>query len=118
MGGTYNQDFAPWLTASRRGGRRRSQRSCRRSTTPGARHFVFSPATAGSDPQPVIDRLFGDVVPALLRVRGGEPPDQTGSSIVEALAITSSASSARNTPVSTRRSVATRYLANHAAWSG
>ena len=31
----------------------------------GARHFVFSPATAGADPGPVIDRLFGDVVPAL-----------------------------------------------------
>lgn len=31
----------------------------------GARHFVFCPATAGADPTPVLDRLFGDVVPAL-----------------------------------------------------
>ncbi len=31
----------------------------------GARHFVFSPATAGADPQAVHDRLLGDVVPAL-----------------------------------------------------
>ena len=31
----------------------------------GARHFVFSPATAGDDPDPVIDRLLGDLVPAL-----------------------------------------------------
>ena len=31
----------------------------------GARHFVFLPATAGADPKPVLDRLFGEVTPAL-----------------------------------------------------
>ena len=31
----------------------------------GARHFVFCPATAGDDPAPAVDRLLGEVVPAL-----------------------------------------------------
>jgi alkanesulfonate monooxygenase SsuD/methylene tetrahydromethanopterin reductase-like flavin-dependent oxidoreductase (luciferase family) len=31
----------------------------------GARHFIFLPATAGADQRPVLDRLFGEVLPAL-----------------------------------------------------
>jgi alkanesulfonate monooxygenase SsuD/methylene tetrahydromethanopterin reductase-like flavin-dependent oxidoreductase (luciferase family) len=39
----------------------------------GARHFVFLPATAGADQKPVLDRLFGDVVPALYEYAGRRP---------------------------------------------
>jgi probable F420-dependent oxidoreductase len=66
MGGTYNQDFAPMVDSVAAAG------TVDEVTTKlqafydaGARHFVFAPATAGADPQPVTDLLFGEVVPAL-----------------------------------------------------
>jgi len=66
MGGTYNQDFRPMVDRVAAAGTAEEVTATLQAFhDAGARHFVFSPATAGADPQPVIDRLFGDVVPAL-----------------------------------------------------
>jgi probable F420-dependent oxidoreductase len=66
MGGTYNQDFAPMVdSVAAAGTPEEVAAKLRAFHDAGARHFVFSPATAGADPQPVIDRLLGDLVPAL-----------------------------------------------------
>jgi probable F420-dependent oxidoreductase len=66
MGGTYNQDFRPMVDSVAAAG-----------TPPevidklqafydaGARHFVFSPATAGGDSRGVIRLLIDEVVPAV-----------------------------------------------------
>ncbi len=66
MGGAYDQDFRAMIDRVAAAG------------TPaevtaklidfydaGARHFVFMPATGGTDRQPVLDRIFTEVVPAL-----------------------------------------------------
>ena len=66
MGGTYNQDFRPMVdSVAAAGTTEEVTAKLNDFYAAGARHFVFSPATAGADPQPVIDRLFGDIVPAL-----------------------------------------------------
>jgi probable F420-dependent oxidoreductase len=66
MGGTYNQDFRAMVdSVSAAGTAEEVSEKMRAFYDAGARHIVFSPATAGADPQPVVDRLFGDVVPAL-----------------------------------------------------
>lgn len=66
MGGNYNQDFRPMVDRVAAAGTAEEVTATLQAFhDAGARHFVFSPATAGADPQPVIDRLFGDVVPAL-----------------------------------------------------
>ena len=66
MGGTYNQDFAPMVDSVAAAGTvEEVTAKLRAFYDAGARHFVFSPATAGADPRHVIDRLFGDTVPAL-----------------------------------------------------
>jgi probable F420-dependent oxidoreductase len=66
MGGTYNQDFGPMVDrVAAAGTAEEVTAKLAAFHDAGARHFVLSPATAGGDPQPVIDRLFGDIVPAL-----------------------------------------------------
>jgi len=66
MGGTYDQDFRPMVDRVAAAGTvDEVTEKLRAFHAAGARHFVFSPATAGADPQPVVDRLFGDIVPAL-----------------------------------------------------
>ena len=66
MGGTYNQDFAPMVdSVAAAGTTEEVTAKVHAFHDAGARHFVFSPATAGADPQPVVDRLLGDIVPAL-----------------------------------------------------
>lgn len=66
MGGNYNQDFRPMVDrVAAAGTAEEVTAKLQAFHDAGARHFVFSPATAGADPQPVIDRLFGDVIPAL-----------------------------------------------------
>ena len=66
MGGNYNQDFRAMVdNVSAAGTVDEVLEKLKAFHDAGARHFVFSPATAGADPAPVIDRLLGDVVPAL-----------------------------------------------------
>lgn len=66
MGGTYNQDFRAMVDSVAAAGTvDEVTKKMQEFYDAGARHIVFSPATAGADPQPVVDRLFGDVVPAL-----------------------------------------------------
>jgi alkanesulfonate monooxygenase SsuD/methylene tetrahydromethanopterin reductase-like flavin-dependent oxidoreductase (luciferase family) len=66
MGGTYNQDFGPMVDSVAAAGTvEEVTAKLQAFYDAGARHFVFSPATAGADIQPVVDRLFGDIVPAL-----------------------------------------------------
>jgi probable F420-dependent oxidoreductase len=66
MGGTYDQDFRPMVDkVAAAGTADEVLAKLRAFYDAGARHFVFSPATGGADPQPVIDRLFNDVVPPL-----------------------------------------------------
>jgi probable F420-dependent oxidoreductase len=66
MGGTYNQDFRAMVdNVAAAGTVPEVTAKVQAFYDAGARHFVFSPATAGADPSPVIERLFGDVVPAL-----------------------------------------------------
>lgn len=66
MGGTYNQDFREMVDSVAAAGTPAEViAKLRAYYDAGARHFVFSPATAGADPRLVIERLLGDVVPAL-----------------------------------------------------
>jgi alkanesulfonate monooxygenase SsuD/methylene tetrahydromethanopterin reductase-like flavin-dependent oxidoreductase (luciferase family) len=66
MGGTYDQDFRTMLDRVAAAGTvGEVTDKVREFYDAGARHFVFSPATAGADPRPVLDRLFAEVVPAL-----------------------------------------------------
>jgi len=66
MGGTYNQDFGAMVDSVAAAGTTDevTTKLCQFHDA-GARHFVFLPATAGGGPRPVLDRLFGEVVPAL-----------------------------------------------------
>lgn len=75
MGGAYDQDFRAMVDRVAVAGT--PDEVIARLTEfhdAGARHFVFSPATAGAEPDPVIDRLLGEVMPALR-----EHVRQTGS---------------------------------------
>ncbi len=66
MGGTYDQDFRAMVdSVAAAGTAGEVLAKLMAFYDAGARHFVFSPATAAADPGPVIDRLLGDVVPAL-----------------------------------------------------
>jgi probable F420-dependent oxidoreductase len=66
MGGTYNQDFRAMVDRVAAAGTvEEVTAKVQAFYDAGARHFVFSPATAGGDPRPVVDRLFGEVAPAL-----------------------------------------------------
>ncbi len=66
IGGTYNQDFKAMVDSVAAAGTPAEVASKLTAFyDAGARHFVFSPATAGADPRPVIDRLLGEVVPEL-----------------------------------------------------
>jgi probable F420-dependent oxidoreductase len=66
MGGTYNQDFRAMVDRVAAAGTvEEVTAKVQAFHDAGARHFVFSPATAGGDPRPVVDRLFGEVAPAL-----------------------------------------------------
>lgn len=66
LGATYGGDFRPMVERVAAAGTADEVLSTLVAFhDAGARHFIFSPATAGSDPTPVIDRLLGDVVPAL-----------------------------------------------------
>jgi probable F420-dependent oxidoreductase len=66
MGGTYDQDFRPMVdSVAAAGTSDQVTAKLRDFYDAGARHFIFLPATAGADQRPVLDRLFGDVVPAL-----------------------------------------------------
>jgi probable F420-dependent oxidoreductase len=66
MGGNYNQDFRGMVDSVAAAGTvDEVSAKLQAFYDAGARHFVFSPATGGADSQPVLDRLFGDVVPAL-----------------------------------------------------
>ncbi|MFI5047759.1 MAG: LLM class flavin-dependent oxidoreductase, partial [Acidimicrobiia bacterium] len=66
MGGTYDQDFRSMVdNVAAAGTTDEVSEKLEAFYDAGARHFVFSPATAGADPRGVLDRLFGDIVPAL-----------------------------------------------------
>jgi len=66
MGGTYDQDFRSMVdNVAAAGTSDEVTEKLKAFHDAGARHFVFSPATAGADPQGTLDGLFGDVVPAL-----------------------------------------------------
>jgi len=66
IGGTYDQDFRAMVdNVAAAGTADEVLQKLKAFHDAGARHFVFSPATAGADPALVIDRLLGDVVPAL-----------------------------------------------------
>ncbi len=66
MGGTYDQDFRPMVdSVAAAGTAAEVAAKLAAFYDAGARHFVFSPATVGADPRPVVDRLLGEAVPAL-----------------------------------------------------
>ena len=66
MGGNYNQNFRDMVdSVAAAGTADEVLDKLKAFHDAGARHFVFSPATAGADPTPIVDRLLGDVVPAL-----------------------------------------------------
>ena len=66
MGGTYDQDFRAMVDrVAAAGTPSEVQATLEAFHDAGARHFVFCPATADADPGPVIDRLIGEIVPAL-----------------------------------------------------
>ena len=66
MGGTYDQDFRTMVDSVAAAGTATdvTTKVCEFYDA-GARHFVFLPAVSGRDAAGVLDRLFGDVVPAL-----------------------------------------------------
>jgi probable F420-dependent oxidoreductase len=66
MGGTYDQDFRAMVdSVAAAGTPDEVAAKLRAFYDAGARHFVFAPATAGEDPQPVLDVLFDEITPAL-----------------------------------------------------
>ncbi len=66
MGGTYNQDFKPMIdSVAAAGTTAEVSAKLQAFYDAGARHFVFLPATAGADPEPMLDRLFAEVTPTL-----------------------------------------------------
>jgi probable F420-dependent oxidoreductase len=66
MGGTYDQDFGAMIDrVAAAGTAAEVTAKLHDFYDAGARHFVFLPATGGSDQRPVLDQLFAEVVPAL-----------------------------------------------------
>ena len=78
MGGTYDQDFRAIVdNVAAAGTAEDVLAQLAAFYDAGARHFVFCPATADANPDPVVDRLFADVLPALhehARASGAESP--------------------------------------------
>lgn len=76
MGATYNQDFESMVdSVAAAGTSEEVTTKVKAFYDAGARHFVFSPATAGADQRPVLDALFGDVVPALREHAAAASPE-------------------------------------------
>jgi probable F420-dependent oxidoreductase len=66
IGATYSQDVRAMVDRVAAAGTPREVASKLQAFyDAGARHFVFLPVTAGAAGRPVLDHLFGDVVPAL-----------------------------------------------------
>ncbi len=66
MGGTYNQDFRPMVDSVAAAGTAAEViDKLKAFYDAGARHFVFSPATAGADSTPVVRGLLEDVIPEI-----------------------------------------------------
>jgi probable F420-dependent oxidoreductase len=66
MGGTYNQDFREMVdSVAAAGTPAEVTEKLKAFYDAGARHFVFSPATAGADSSAVIRLLIGEVLPAV-----------------------------------------------------
>jgi probable F420-dependent oxidoreductase len=66
LAGTYDQDFRAMVDhVAAAGTAEEVTAKLLEFYDAGARHFVFMPATAGGDAQPVLDRLFADVMPVL-----------------------------------------------------
>ncbi len=66
LGGSYDQDFRAMVDrVAAAGTAAEVTAKLVEFYDAGARHFVFMPATAGGDPRAVLDRLFGEVAPAL-----------------------------------------------------
>jgi alkanesulfonate monooxygenase SsuD/methylene tetrahydromethanopterin reductase-like flavin-dependent oxidoreductase (luciferase family) len=77
MGGTYNQDFKPMIdSVAAAGTTAEVAAKLQAFYDAGARHFVFLPATAGGDPEPVLDRLFAEVTPTLHEHAGWVSPQE------------------------------------------
>ena len=66
IGGSYSQDLGSMIDRVAAAGTASevSAKLCAFYDA-GARHFVFMPAAAGAEQQPVLDRLFDEVLPAL-----------------------------------------------------
>ena len=72
MGGTYNQDFRPMVdNVAAAGTPAEVTEKLKAFYDAGARHFVFSPATAGEDSMPVVRRLLDEVIPEVREHAGG-----------------------------------------------
>jgi probable F420-dependent oxidoreductase len=66
IGGTYDQDIRAMVDGVAAAGTAEEVTAKLRAFyDAGARHFVFLPATAGAPEQPVLDRLFAEVLPPL-----------------------------------------------------
>jgi alkanesulfonate monooxygenase SsuD/methylene tetrahydromethanopterin reductase-like flavin-dependent oxidoreductase (luciferase family) len=66
IGGTYRQDVATFVDRVAAAGTVAEVSAVVNGFyDAGARHLVFSPATGGDDPRPVLDALFAEVIPAL-----------------------------------------------------
>jgi probable F420-dependent oxidoreductase len=66
IGGNYDQDFRAMIDRVAAAGTSDEVTSTLKAFyDAGARHFVFCPATGGADAAPVLDRLFGEVLPQL-----------------------------------------------------
>ena len=66
LGGTYDQDVRPMVDRVAAAGTPAEVLARLQAFhDAGARHFVFCPATAQADSGSVIDRLVGEIVPAL-----------------------------------------------------
>jgi probable F420-dependent oxidoreductase len=70
MGGNYNQDFRAMVDSVAAAGTPAEVRlKLQDFVDAGARHFIFTPAPGAGDPDAVVQRLLGEVVPAL-SIRG------------------------------------------------
>jgi probable F420-dependent oxidoreductase len=66
MGGIYSQNFRAMIdNVAAAGTAGEVAAKLQRFYDAGARHFVFLPATAGTDQELVLDRLFAEVIPAV-----------------------------------------------------
>ena len=79
IGGTYNQDVRAMIDHVAAAGTV-GEVAAKLQTfyDAGARHFVFLPVTAGAPEQPVLDRLFAEVLPPLHDHAAGTPGTSDG----------------------------------------